>query len=105
MFQETETLKSLKNSKSKSKIQKFTPQKSSLCFSKWNVLALILKKISYNSGNGTLHFPTQAQSIKKSTPKNLQNVIMFSKKKAFFTFQKKGSPKKLLIFQEVISRA
>ena len=57
-----------------------------------------IKKISYNSGNGILHFSTQAKKTSKK-------VIMFPKKKAFFTFQKKGTPKKLLIFQEVIFRA
>ena len=55
-------------------LKKSTP-KISLYFQKWDFLALIIiikiifskESFSYISGNGTLHFSTQAQKIKKST--------------------------------------
>ena len=57
-----------------SPLKKSTP-KISLYFQKWDFLALIIiikiifskESFSYISGNGTLHFSTQAQKIKKST--------------------------------------
>ena len=62
-------------------------EKSSLHFLIWNFLALIFKsflyflirKLSYISGSGTLHFSAQARKNKKNPPR--ENFLYFRKRK------------------------
>ena len=85
------------------KNKKIHPQKNSLCFKKWNFLALILKN-SYISRNETPYFQALALKFFLKKPALKMFFYIFSKK-PLLMFQEKGTPKKFFIFQEVTWKA